>query len=60
MREDAITEDERPAKAEDHHRDEVGELVAAIRAQRPTQPAHVAPEPNQYVEDWLDQLNRNS
>jgi hypothetical protein len=60
MREDASIEDERTAMAEDHHRDEVGELVARIRAQRSTHTAFLAPEPNQYIEDWLDQLNRSS
>jgi hypothetical protein len=59
MREDAIGEDARTAHAEDHHRDEVGELVAAIRAQRSNRSAHLGPEPNQYIEDWLDQLSRN-
>jgi hypothetical protein len=46
--------------AEDHHRDEVGELVAAIRAQRSNHAAHLAPEPNQYIEDWLAQLDRRN
>lgn len=60
MREDAVNEDERTAMAEDHHRDEFSELVSAIRAQRSSHSAHLAPEPNQYIEDWLDQLNRSS
>jgi len=46
--------------AEDHHRDEFSELVSAIRAQQSSHSAHLAPEPNQYIEDWLDQLNRSS
>jgi hypothetical protein len=58
MQEDATSEDALTARAEDHHRDEVGELVAAIKAQRSNQSAHLEPEPNQYLEDWLDQFNR--
>jgi hypothetical protein len=56
---EAISEDALTAQAEDHHRDEVGALVAAVRAQRANRPAHLAPEPNEYVEDWLAEFERD-
>jgi hypothetical protein len=59
MPEDATSEDALTAQAEDHHRDEVGDLVAAIRAQRAHRSAHLASEPNEYVEDWLAEFDRD-